>query len=191
MWIDERILRRGLLAIPLAGLGVGLSAWLSERSDLAQWAFGLGTAPVIASLAISIIRDIRAGRMGVDAVAFISMAAALALGENLAGVIVAVMYAGGNLLEDFAVGRAERDLKALIDRAPRLAHRKSGETIEDAPINDITVGDAILVRAGEVVPIDGQITKSNAERLSRAHVIRQSAAPCGYARHLRRAPSVV
>ncbi len=162
MWIDERILRRGLLAIPLAGLAVGLSAWLSERSDLAQWAFGLGTAPVIASLAISIIRDIRAGRMGVDAVAFISMVAALALGENLAGVIVAVMYAGGSLLEDFAVGRAERDLKALIDRAPRLAHRKSGETIEDTPINDIAVGDAILVRAGEVVPIDGQITSLSA-----------------------------
>lgn len=162
MWIDERILRRALIAIPLVGLGLGLVAKFSNRSDLAQWAWGLGTAPVLASLAISIIRDIRAGRMGVDAVAFISMAAALALRESLAGVIVAIMYAGGNLLEDFAVGRAERDLKALIDRAPRLAHRKSGDTIEDVPIDGIAVGDAILVRAGEVVPIDGQITSASA-----------------------------
>ena len=85
MRIDERILRRVLIAIPLVGLGAGLAAWFSDHSDLAQWAFGLGTAPVIASLAISIIRDLLAGRMGVDAVAFLSMAAALALGENFGG----------------------------------------------------------------------------------------------------------
>jgi heavy metal translocating P-type ATPase/RND family efflux transporter MFP subunit len=162
MRIDERILRRVLITIPLAGLGAGLAAWFSDHSDLAQWAFGLGTAPVIASLAISIIRDLLAGRMGVDAVAFLSMVAALALGQSLAGVIVAIMYAGGNLLEDFAVGRAERDLKALIDRAPRLAHRKSADTIEDVPIDKIAIWDAILVRAGEVVPIDGKIISAGA-----------------------------
>ena len=75
-------------------------------------------------LAISMICDILSGRMGVDAVAFLSMAAALALGQTLAGVVVAIMYAGGNVLEDYAVGRAERDLKSLVDRAPRVAHRR-------------------------------------------------------------------
>ena len=158
MWIDGRILKRALLVIAVVGLGAGLAAKFSDFPDLAQWAWRLGAAPVIVSLAISIVRDLSAGRMGVDAIAFISMAAALALGESLAGVIIAIMYAGGNLLEDFAVGRAERDLKALIDRAPRVAHRKSGEAIEDVPIEAIAVGDAILVRAGELVPIDGLIT---------------------------------
>ena len=100
--------------------------------------------------------------MGVDAVAFVSMAAALALGQTLAGVVVAIMYAGGNVLEDFAVGRAERDLKSLIDRAPRVAHRKTGESFEDIPIGKVAVGDGIIVRAGEVVPVDGQITSPNA-----------------------------
>ncbi len=57
-----------------------------------------GTVPVAAALAISILRDILAGRMGIDAVAFLSMAAALALGQTLAGVVVAIMYAGGNVL---------------------------------------------------------------------------------------------
>ena len=73
--------------------------------------------------------------MGVDAVAAASMAATLALGQTLAGVVVAVMYAGGNALEDFAVGRAERDLKSLIDREPRVAHRTTGESFEDIPID--------------------------------------------------------
>lgn len=162
MSFSERIFKRLLLAMPIIGLGVGLAAKLTASPDLAQLAWGLGTTPVLLTLAITIVRDLWAGRMGVDAIAFISMAAALALEESLAGVIVAIMYAGGNLLEDFAVGRAERDLKALIDRAPRLAHRRSGEAIEDMPIDRIVVGDAILVRAGEVVPIDGLITSAAA-----------------------------
>jgi P-type E1-E2 ATPase len=108
------------------------------------------------------VRDLLAGRMGVDAVAFVSMSAALALGENLAGAVVAVMYAGGNVLEDFAVARAERDLKSLIDRAPRTAHRREGKTIADIPIEQVAVGDAILVRAGEVIPVDGIIASPGA-----------------------------
>ena len=101
------------------------------------------------------IRDFAAGRIGVDAVAFVSMSGALALGQNLAGIVVAIMYAGGNMLEDFAVARAERDLRSLIDRAPKIAHRRTGSTIEDVPIEQVLVGDEILVRAGEVIPVDG------------------------------------
>jgi P-type E1-E2 ATPase len=82
--------------------------------------------------------------------------------RTLAGVVVAIMYAGGNVLEDFAVGRAERDLKSLVDRAPRVAHRRTEESFEDVPIGQISIGDALLVRAGEVVPVDGQITSPSA-----------------------------
>jgi heavy metal translocating P-type ATPase len=107
-------------------------------------------------------RDFLAGRLGVDAIAFVSMMAALLLGETLAGVVVAVMYAGGNVLEDFAVARAERDLKSLVDRAPRVAHRMSESAVEDIAIELVAVGDAILVRAGEIVPVDGVITSGSA-----------------------------
>jgi heavy metal translocating P-type ATPase len=100
--------------------------------------------------------------MGVDAVALLSMSGALILGEALAAAVVAVMYAGGNLLEDFAVSRAERDLKALIDRAPRVAHRRSGETVDDVPIDAVAHGDVVVVRGGEVVPVDGIITSVGA-----------------------------
>ena len=108
------------------------------------------------------IRDVLAGRVGVDAIAFVSMSAAILLGETLAGVVVAVMYAGGNVLEDFAVGRAEREFKSLVDRAPRVAHRLHGGGVEDVPIEKIAIGDAILVRAGEIVPVDGVVTSVGA-----------------------------
>ena len=160
--INERAARRALIIIALAALAIGLAAAFTGRNGFARWIWAAGTIPVVAGLAISIARDVLAGRMGVDAVAFVSMAAALALGQTLAGVVVAIMYAGGNVLEDFAVGRAERDLKSLIDRAPRVAHRKTDDSFDDISIDEVTVGDAILVRAGEVVPVDGQIVSPSA-----------------------------
>ena len=94
----------------------------------------LGTAPVIGGLAASIVRDFLAGRLGVDAIALVSMSAALALGQPLAGAVVALMYSGGNVLEDIAVARAEHDLRSLVDRAPREAHRRVDDRIEDVPV---------------------------------------------------------
>jgi heavy metal translocating P-type ATPase len=158
----ERILRRALIAVALGGLVLGVLAWLLDRTELSHWIWAAGTAPVIAGLLVSMIRDFLAGRVGVDAIAFVSMSAAVALGENLAGIVVAVMYAGGNVLEDFAVARAERDLKLLIDRAPRLAHRREGSTIADISVDQVAIGDVILVSAGEVIPVDGLIVNQGA-----------------------------
>ena len=160
--MSERLARYGLVLISLAGLAIGLAAWLAGEGRLASWAWALGTAPVVAALAITIVRDLMAGRMGVDAVAFVSMSAALALGEELAGVVVAIMYAGGNVLEQIAVARAERDLRSLVDRAPRVAHRRRDDHIEDVPIEAVAIGDMLLVRAGEVIPVDGAVMGAEA-----------------------------
>jgi cation transport ATPase len=80
---------------------------------------------------VSIIRDLLAGRIGVDAVALLSMVGALALWQNLAAIVVAVMYAGGNALEELAISRAERDLRSLIDHAPRVTHRETAGRVDD------------------------------------------------------------
>ncbi len=162
MPISERMSHRALIVIALGGLALGSAAALGGRSELARWIWGAGTAPVVLSLLVSMIRAFVAGRMGIDAVAFVSMTAALVLGETLAGIVVAVMYAGGNVLEDYAVARAERDLKALVDRAPRTAHRKCGTALDDVPIEQIKIGDSLVVRGGEVVPVDGLVTSQGA-----------------------------
>ena len=154
---SERLLRRVLAVIALGGLILGLVGWSIGRSDWASWCWAGGTIPVVVGLLASMVRDFLAGRVGVDAVAFVSMSGALVLGQNLAGIVIAVMYAGGNILEDFAVARAERDLRSLIDRAPKVAHRRVASTIEDVPIEQVAVGDDLLVRSGEVIPVDGII----------------------------------
>jgi heavy metal translocating P-type ATPase len=72
------------------------------------------------------------------------------------------MYSGGNVLEEIAVARAEHDLRSLVDRAPREAHRRVGDRIGEVPISDVAVGDQLLVRAGEIVPVDGIVTSTAA-----------------------------
>lgn len=156
----ERVLRWTLVSIAVAGLAAGIVAHVASRPDLADLAWTIGTVPVIAGLAISIVRDFLAGRLGVDAIALISMSAALALGQPLAGAVVALMYSGGNVLEDIAIVRAEHDLRSLVDRAPREAHRRCGERIERVPVAAVAVGDQLLVRAGEIVPVDGIVTSN-------------------------------
>lgn len=158
----QRLEHRLLFALAIGGLCAGGLAWLLAAPALAEKLWAAGTAPVALGLLIAMTRDLMAGRLGVDAVAFISMSAALALGENLAGVVVAVMYAGGNLLEDFAVSRAERDLKTLVDRSPQIAHRRTASGVEDVHIESVGPQDCLLVRAGEVVPVDGLIISSTA-----------------------------
>ena len=172
--MTERALRRTLITLALSGLALGLVSMFAGKGELARWLWAAGTAPVALALLVSMIRDLLAGRLGVDAVAFLSMSAALLLGETLAGCVVAVMYAGGNVLEDYAVWRAERDLKSLVDRAPRIAHRKSLPTapgqaptqcngmIEDVAIDQVAVGDLLIVRGGEVVPVDGVLASASA-----------------------------
>ena len=159
---SERLFRRALIASAMTGLILGIAAWGAGRHDLARWCWAGGTIPVLTGLLISMVRDLLSGRLGVDAVAFVSMLGALALGQELAGIVIAIMYAGGNVLEDFAVARAERDLRSLIDRAPRVAHRRSDSIVVDVPVEQVSVGDLILVQAGEVVPVDGFVTSQTA-----------------------------
>ncbi|MDG4887965.1 MULTISPECIES: heavy metal translocating P-type ATPase [unclassified Mesorhizobium] len=161
--MDESALRHALLLIAITGLALGLGVWRSGAGPLSpDTIWTAATLPVVVVLAISILRDFWIGRIGVDAIALVSMSAALLLGQALAAVVVAIMYAGGTVLEDFARGRAERNLRALTDRAPRIAHRKSAQGTETVPIEQVAVGDELLVRAGELLPVDGILLDASA-----------------------------
>ena len=153
---------RLLVAGVLVAIGVGgLLHLLSEpAAGNAVWA--AATAVVLAPLTWSVGRALLHGDIGVDAIALVAMAASLALGEYLAGVVVGLMLAGGNALEESAAGRARRELKALVGRAPRVAHRRVGETVEEVPADELAIGDHVLVRHGEVVPVDGLVTTDEA-----------------------------
>ena len=148
-------MRRVLIAIALAALAGGGAAWFAGARGLAGQVWASGAFVVIAELAISIAVDLLAGKLGVDAVALVSMSGALILGEALTAIVIAVMYAGGTALEEFAVSRAERDLKALINRAPRIAHRERSGQVIDVPVGEVAVGDRLLVRGARSCRLTG------------------------------------
>lgn len=155
--------RLSLVIVAVAGLAGGGIAFFSGNDIWAERLWFAGTAPVLAALLVEIVTSLRRGQLGLDIVAALSMSAALAFGETLAGNVVALMYAGGQQLESFAEGRARREMTALLGRVSRTAMRyAAGGGIEEVGIEHLAPGDRILVRRGEVVPVDGKVAEGEA-----------------------------
>lgn len=155
-------LKTVLLAVALAGLAGGLALLLTGQPDLAQTVWFAGVVPVLAALVFEILRSLARGEVGLDIVAALSMSAALAFGETLAAAVVAVMYSGGTFLESFAEGRARREMRDLLSRVPRSATRHRNGGLEDVSLDAIAPGDLLLIRQGDVVPVDGHIASATA-----------------------------
>jgi len=153
--VGEHRVRQLLLAWPAAGLVLSL-AMLRWAPDGAPLVLALATLPVLAMLLRDILRGLLSGNAGLDLLAALSMAGALALGEALAAAVVALMFAGGSFLEAHARERARRAMTALLSRQPRRAARHGAQGLEEVPVEALRPGDRVLVRQGEVVPVDGK-----------------------------------
>jgi heavy metal translocating P-type ATPase len=146
-----------LLGVALLGLLGGLGFWLAGRAELASLVWAAGVVPVLTGLVVEIIRSLRRGEVGLDIVAALSMSAALLLGETLAASVVALMYSGGTFLESYAEGRARREMTDLLARVPRSATRHRNGSLDEVPLDDIAPGDLLLIRQGDVAPVDGTV----------------------------------
>jgi len=113
------------------------------------------------SMFIEMIKTLRSGRFGVDLLAIIAIASTLIVGQYWASLIIVVMLVGGESLEDYAAHRASRELHKLLENSPTFAHKKVGDSYEDTPIDDIDIDDVLLVKASEVVPIDGVVLEGD------------------------------
>ncbi|PRH84891.1 cadmium-translocating P-type ATPase [Labrys okinawensis] len=146
-----------LAAIPAAALLAGLVAFLLGHLEVAHILWLAGTVPVLVALAITILRGLAHGNVGLDIIAALAMAGAIWSGEALAGVVIALMFAGGQTLEQFAQGRASSAMTALLSRVARTAQLYQGDRLLTVPIESLLPGDRILVRPGDVLPADGQL----------------------------------
>ena len=106
---------------------------------------------------VKTLRELLRGHFGVDVIAVTAIAASFLLGQYLAGVVIVVMMLGGEALEDYAVKRAKRQLTSLLSRVPTLAHLKYGEGLKDVTVDEVTVGRIIVIKPGEIIPIDGLV----------------------------------
>ncbi|GGH63234.1 hypothetical protein GCM10011341_38170 [Frigidibacter albus] len=151
-----------LLALALLGLVAGLGLWLAGQPALAGPVWAAGVVPVLAALCVEILRSLWKGEVGLDIVAALSMSAALLVGETLAAAVVALMYSGGTFLESFAQGRARREMSDLLSRVPRTATRHRNGALEEVALDAIAPGDLLLIRQGDVAPVDGTVESAGA-----------------------------
>jgi heavy metal translocating P-type ATPase len=150
------------LALSVVGIATGGAFRLAGSTHAADLAWSITTAVGLFPIVWEVVVGVARRQWGVDVIAVLAMGGALALGEYLAGAVIALMLATGRSLEEFADTRAHRELSALLERAPRTAHRYAGGELRSIPIDDVGPGDRLLVKRGEVVPVDGILESDNA-----------------------------
>lgn len=114
------------------------------------------------SMFVEMVKTLRSGKYGVDLLAITAIVATLAVSEYWAGLVVLIMLTGGDSLEDYAAKRASTELKALLDNSPRTAHRLVNGQLTDIAVEDANVSDQLVVKPGELVPVDGHLIDGTA-----------------------------
>ena len=151
--------RDALIAgLAVAGIMVHLVLRVADASAATQrWPLFavvlLGGVPLVWDLLRKALRR----QFGSDLLAGISIVTAVLLGEYLAGALVVLMLSGGEALEHYAVRRASSVLQALARRMPSIAHRRTGDQVEDVALDDVRVGDHVVVFPHEICPVDGEV----------------------------------
>lgn len=154
---NQSVLGKWIAALAVGGL---LGWGLSGGNPLPLLVvLALGGTVLIAGLLWKALR----GEFGSDLLAGISIATSVYLGEYLAGTIVVLMLSGGEALEEYAVERASSVLRALARRMPTVAHRRRGGAVEEVPVEQIEVGDIVLVHPHELCPVDGEVLEGRGQ----------------------------
>jgi heavy metal translocating P-type ATPase len=143
--------------VALALLLVSLILWLAGRADLASWTLLTIIVIGMVPLVWTILSQLAHREFGVDLIAILAITGSLLLQEYLAGAIIVLMLSGGEALEAFALRRARQSLSSLAERAPRTAHIWHGDHLLNIPAEDVQIGMAVVVKPGELVPVDGLV----------------------------------
>src|SRR6266702_2558416 len=157
-----RIVKR--YPIPLGSVAllvVSLVLWLAGRGAIANWMLLavvlLGGLPLLWETFQQILHK----EFSIDVIAVLAITGSLLLGEYLAGAFVVLMLSGGEALEAHALRRARSSLSALAERAPRSAHIWRGDELVSIPAEQIDVGMEIVIKPGELIPVDGVVTSGS------------------------------
>ena len=151
-----------LFSIALLTSIIGLGLQFSNLLTAAKWLISAVALIETLPLLWGMWKDFRSGSYGLDILAATAIVASVLLGQYWAAIVVVLMLTGGESLEDYAEHRAKSELDALLKHAPQQAHViRKGRTI-DVKVSELKINDKIIIKAGEIVPVDCQILEGTA-----------------------------
>lgn len=150
--------KRYRAALILAGLIVGaLLQYLSPHPEAGRIVLIVTMTAGAIPIVWQTVRGMLHGHFASDVVASLAIIGAGITQEYVAGCVIVLMQTGGESLEAYAVRHASTSLEALLSRAPRIAHRLAGGALTDVPVGEVEVDDILLIRPGEIVPVDALV----------------------------------
>ena len=105
------------------------------------------------------IETIEGGNWGVDILAIIAVVSTMIVGDYWAAWMILVMLTGGDSLEDYATSQADKELKSLLKNTPRIADKLVDGKVQQVKVDNLKIGDIVLIKPGSQVPVDGEIVK--------------------------------
>src|SRR6266511_3962812 len=166
-WESVAILHRRRTSVIAVFAAAAILAHLVLRFAL-RTPPGISQIPLLATLVFGgvplvyeLSRNLLQRKFGSDLLAGISIVTSVLLHEYLAGSIVVLMRSGGEALENYALRNASSVLRALAKRMPAIAHRKRDSVIADVALDDIAVGDTLVVYPHDICPVDGTVVEGN------------------------------
>jgi heavy metal translocating P-type ATPase len=161
--------KREIIALAtLMAIGLSLSLRLRLQPVSELHGLSLHELPLIAALVfgglplvLDLLLKLARGQFGSDLLAGISIVTSVVLGEYLAGSLVVLMLSGGEALEAYAVRSASSVLQALARRMPSVAHRKQDGVVADISLEQVVIGDRLLVFPHEICPVDGTVVEGH------------------------------
>jgi heavy metal translocating P-type ATPase len=152
-----------LASIAVAAIAAGGLLHLFGAGSTGHLVWRAAVAMLAAELTFEVARTVVVEHsLGVDTIALVAMVGALALGQELAGAVIGLMFSGGAALESVASRRARRELTALVQRAPKVAQLRTADGLSEVPVEHVRAGDVVVVRTGEVIPVDGTVVSPEA-----------------------------
>lgn len=157
------LLEYKLLSLAILAAIAGLVLQFLKLNTANHWV--LGTVSLISIIPIirEMWEDLRSGRYGIDILAITAIVTAVFLNQNWTAIVIVLMFTGGEALEDYAERRAKTELDSLLAKVPVQATIVRKNKTLTVAVKDIQVGDVVLMKPGEVVPVDAVITEGTAD----------------------------
>ena len=158
-FIREERVSTSLVAFTISTLILSLVSYkifgIQNAQAILKYSLSIGSLPLLFSL----IKDMSQGKFGVDIIAGVALVGTFVTSQYLAGMIILLMLSGGQLLEKYAMNRAKHELSSLLSSMPEIAHVRIHGEVRDVLLDEILVGMSVLIKPGEVIPVDGQVVE--------------------------------